>query len=49
MLGRQRVKFIITRVRKVGREEVVFTAHEKRARSLHGVAAFLSLQSKEEE
>lgn len=49
MLGRQGVKFIITRATKGSREEAVFTAHEERPCSLHGVAAFLSLQSKEEE
>lgn len=41
------MKFIITRAAKSGREEAVFTAHEERPRSLHGIAAFLSLQSRE--
>lgn len=43
------MKFIITRATKGSREEAVFTVHKERPCSLHGVAAFLSLQSKEEE
>ena len=49
MLGRQGVKFTITRATKGSREEAVFTAHEARSCSLNGAAAFLSLQSEEEE
>lgn len=39
------MKFIITRATKGTRGEAVFTAHEGRPCGLHGVAAFLSLQS----
>lgn len=43
--GRQCVKFIITRATKGSKEEAVFTGHEERLCSFHGVGAFLSLQS----
>lgn len=42
--GLQGVKFITTRATKGSGEEAVFTAHEGRPCSFHGVAAFLSLQ-----
>lgn len=45
MLGRQGVKFAITRATKGSRGEAVLAAHEERPRSLHGVAAFLSVKS----
>lgn len=40
------MKFIKTRATGAAGEEAVLTAHEERPCSLHGVAAFLSLQSR---